>query len=106
VVDFANSAGVPDPPLADVRLAVSEAVTNVVIHGYRSDGEPGPVDVAAEVEGGRIHIVVGDEGVGFAPRIGSPGAGMGLPIIATIADSFELTRRDPHGSELHVSFKL
>jgi serine/threonine-protein kinase RsbW/stage II sporulation protein AB (anti-sigma F factor) len=103
---FASGAGVANPPLADVRLAVSEAVTNAVIHSYRDDPEPGPVDVAAEVGDEGLRIVVSDRGLGFGPRTDSPGAGMGLPIIAAVADRFEIRRRLPAGTEVHICFDL
>ncbi|HEX8102713.1 MAG TPA: ATP-binding protein, partial [Solirubrobacteraceae bacterium] len=63
VVAFASAAHVPDPPLSDVRLAVSEALTNVVLHGYRGLPEPGPIEVTATMEPDALHIVIADEGV-------------------------------------------
>ena len=34
-VEFARAEGVPNPPLEDLRLAISEAATNAVIHAFR-----------------------------------------------------------------------
>jgi serine/threonine-protein kinase RsbW len=106
VCAFASDAGLPDPPLADVRLAVSEAVTNVVLHGYRDDAEPGPVEIDAELDEHELRLVVADRGVGMQPRGHSPGAGFGLPLIAAIADAHEIRARRPHGTELHLSFRV
>jgi anti-sigma regulatory factor (Ser/Thr protein kinase) len=106
VAAFAATSGVLDPPLSDVRLAVSEAVGNVVIHSYRNHVEPGLVDVDASVVEGELRVVVADRGDGFAPRHDSPGSGMGLPIIAAVADRFEIRSRAPLGTEVHLSFKL
>jgi serine/threonine-protein kinase RsbW len=105
VCEFASRAGLPDPPLADVRLAVSEAVTNVVLHGYRDDAEPGPVEIDAEFHEHELRLVVADCGIGMEPRGDSPGAGFGLPLIAAIADAHEIRARRPHGTELHLRFR-
>lgn len=106
VADFASGLGVPDPPLSAVRLAVSEAVTNVVMHGYREQSTPGEVELEAAVRDDALHISVRDRGLGFKPRSDSPGAGFGLPIIAEVTDEFEVRDRRPRGTELHFCFKL
>jgi serine/threonine-protein kinase RsbW len=76
-----------------VALAVTEAVTNVIVHAYRDrapDSDPGHVHVTVTVEPDELLVAVRDEGGGIAPRLDSPGAGLGLPIIATLADRFEV----------------
>lgn len=50
--------------LADVKTAVSEAVTNSIIHGYEN-GE-GEIDIECEIHGQDIHIEILDQGVGIA----------------------------------------
>ena len=50
--------------IADVKTAVSEAVTNAIIHGYQ--GEDGQVRLFCEVESRQIHIRIEDDGVGIA----------------------------------------
>ncbi len=51
--------------LSDVKTAVSEAVTNAIVHGYRD--APGTVVLAAAVlSGGRVRIRVRDKGIGIA----------------------------------------
>ena len=106
VVSFAAAAGVTDPSLADVKLAISEALTNVVVHSYRDGGRPGPIEVDARIHDGRLEITIADEGPGMRPRPDSPGAGLGLPIIASLAGGFEIRERDPRGTELHLCFVL
>jgi anti-sigma regulatory factor (Ser/Thr protein kinase) len=90
-----------------VALAVSEAVTNVVVHAYRDrdpDAEPGHVHVTVTVEGDELLVGITDEGVGMTPRPDSPGAGLGLAIIATLADRFEVQQLSS-GTRLLLGFR-
>jgi serine/threonine-protein kinase RsbW len=88
-----------------VRLAVSEAVSNVVVHGYR-DRPDGRVTVAIDSGRDKLHVVVRDEGCGMQPRADSSGAGFGLPLIAHMADSFSLSEPPGGGTELCMTFPL
>lgn len=101
--EFASDS-VPDPPLADMRLAVSEALTNAVLHGYR-ESDTGEVAVHAELGRDELRIVVSDAGVGFSPRTDSPGLGLGMRLMQTVADDFEIRSGAP-GTEIHMSFQL
>src|SRR3954468_5499768 len=83
---------IDDQTLADVKLAVTEACTNAVVHAY-PDGE-GPLEVVVCVRDDRLTIVVRDEGRGIVPRTDSPGLGLGLPLIATLAEALELATDD------------
>src|SRR4051794_7892627 len=95
---------VPDHALADVKLAVTEACTNVVVHAY---GEAeGPMGVSAALRDGRLTVVVSDEGLGIVPRPDSPGLGLGLPLIATLAESLELGTGDDDQTEVRMTFVL
>lgn len=95
----------PDPPLSDVELAVSEAVSNVVTHAYIEDAEPGEFRIAVEWSPDEVEIVVEDDGRGLLPWIDSPGLGLGLPLIARLADRFD-TRAEPgRGTRLCMWFK-
>lgn len=49
--------------LEDVKTAVSEAVTNAVIHGYQ--GGPGMIQMELEIEGKQVRIAIRDNGVGI-----------------------------------------
>jgi hypothetical protein len=76
VCDFAAGAGMTEC-LGDLRLAVSEAVTNSVVHAYREDRQRGQVSVTANLRDGCLEVVVADEGTGYRPRLDSPWTGCG-----------------------------
>jgi anti-sigma regulatory factor (Ser/Thr protein kinase) len=99
-----DALDVPDHALADVKLAVTEACTNVVVHAY-PNGE-GPMAIAAGLENGQLTVVVSDEGRGILPRPDSPGLGLGLPLIATLASSLELGTNDADETEVRMIFEL
>ena len=101
---FAAGAGVADPPLADVALALTEAVTNAVVHGYRDRAQPGTVKVTACHEDHELRVVVEDHGTGCAPRTDSPGLGLGIGLITALTERVEFRPASPCGTEVHMSF--
>jgi serine/threonine-protein kinase RsbW/stage II sporulation protein AB (anti-sigma F factor) len=105
VVDFAESLGLDPRAIGDIALAVTEAVSNVVVHAYDS-GERGPVEVQADYDGFALVLRVIDAGHGMLPRRTSPGLGLGLPIIGEVADRLEICElpRDA-GVELTMTFR-
>ncbi len=99
-----DALDVDDQVLADVKLAVTEACTNVVVHAY--GGEDGPMEIAASVSPERLMVAIRDEGRGMLPRPDSPGLGLGLPLIATLAETLELGRSLDDRTEVRMSFRL
>jgi serine/threonine-protein kinase RsbW len=91
--------------LSDIRLAVTEACTNVVVHAY-PDGEEGPMEVLATLLGDELIVVVRDEGRGIGPRPDSPGLGLGLPLIASLAESLQLGHDLQERTEVRMTFSL
>ena len=98
---LAGDCGLDEATIGDVRLAVSEAATNALIHGYR-DGE-GTIQVEASIDEGELIIAISDTGRGMAPRDDSPGLGLGLPIIAKVARRLEVLDDGP-GTRLRMAF--
>jgi serine/threonine-protein kinase RsbW len=101
----AQRAGAENAVLDAVRLAVSEAVSNVVVHGYRHAGR-GEFTMSVTWEDNRLQVTVRDHGCGMQPRMDSPGAGLGLPLIARLADSFSVSEPADGGTELSMTFPL
>jgi anti-sigma regulatory factor (Ser/Thr protein kinase) len=102
---FAREAGADADQLEAVRLAASEAVTNAVMHAY-AQGELGTVQVSASYVEDELWILVADGGGGLRPRANSPGLGLGLALIAQLADEFQILSRGSGGTELRLRFKL
>lgn len=94
------------PGLRDaIVLCVSEAVTNAVVHGYRDDVD-GVVEMEAAQTGDAFCVFVRDRGSGPMGDRDSPGLGVGLPLMATLADTFEISARDTGGTEIALRFRL
>jgi serine/threonine-protein kinase RsbW len=91
--------------LADVLLAVSEVVTNCVVHAYR-DRPAGSVAVEAERSGDELVLSVSDGGRGMAPRDDSPGLGLGLPLVGRIARRVDITAPAGGGTLVSMYFSL
>ena len=91
---LADIVALPDELLADLKLALTEAVSNSVRHAY-PDGS-GSVSIAYELTGETLAVEVADDGTGFDPDGRRPWGeeltegGLGIAIIRTIADEFEV----------------
>jgi anti-sigma regulatory factor (Ser/Thr protein kinase) len=103
-VKFASGAGASDELAQAIALAVSETVTNAVVHAY--DGaERGDVRVSCHVEGERVIVEVADEGVGIAPRRDSSGIGHGLAVVGALAQALAIAPgSDRRGTVVTLAF--
>jgi serine/threonine-protein kinase RsbW len=99
---LAGALKLPDDVIEDMRLAVTEACTNVVRHAYQ--GDEGKIDVVVRPKGDALEVVVSDAGRGIAPSPDTAGPGLGLPLIAALADTLEIERRRDSGSRLIMRF--
>jgi PAS domain S-box-containing protein len=100
---FAAALGAPEPSLANLSLAVTEAVTNAVLHAY-VDLDPGEVTVLAQAAPDEVIVAVLDDGRGMQPRPDSPGLGMGLPMIGQLTTSVDIRERPAGGTEVRMRF--
>ena len=85
VVAFAEVQGATPMALWSIGQAIGEALNNIVIHAYRDELAPGSMTVDAHREPAHLAVAVIDEGRGFEPRTDSPGLGLGMPVIASLA---------------------
>ena len=81
VAAVARTCGAPE---ADVKLAVSEAVSNAVTHAFR-DRDPGKIMVGARVDRGKLLVTIADDGSGMRPNLDSKGLGLGISLITKLA---------------------
>ena len=105
------SLGINDSALADLRLVVDEAVTNVVIHGY-GDVE-GNVEIRMEASGSSVIVRIRDNAKTFNPdQLGAPQlntplkdrpfGGMGIFLIRKMTDEAEFLPLPGGGNELRL----
>jgi serine/threonine-protein kinase RsbW/stage II sporulation protein AB (anti-sigma F factor) len=106
IADFLGEAGIGEPLLTSAKLAVSEAVTNAVMHAYVDAPKPGAVSVDATFDGDSLLVEVSDDGSGMMPRLDSPGLGVGLPLIAGTTDTLDIGNSPRGGTVLRMSFAL
>lgn len=101
--------------IADVKTAVSEAVTNAVIHAY--DGECGKVLLRCILENSRVHIEVEDYGKGiedikqameplFTTKPELDRSGMGFSFMEAFMDELEVTSRPGEGTLITMEKKF
>ena len=91
--------------VADMKMAVTEACTNVVVHAY--EGGEGTLEVEMLAGEEDLTIVVRDHGAGIQPkpaRTEPPALGLGLPLIAALSDAFELRGTAGRGTEVRMTF--
>jgi anti-sigma regulatory factor (Ser/Thr protein kinase) len=106
VLDWAQRHVDDRAVLSDIALAVTEATTNVVLHAYRDRDEPGSVTIEARSNGDHLDLLVRDEGTGLTPRVDSPGLGLGLGLIAQVADSADVRAPESGGTEVLMRFNV
>jgi anti-sigma regulatory factor (Ser/Thr protein kinase) len=100
----AAERGLDGRALDQLRLAVSEALTNAVLHAYPENGPPGPVRLEVAGEGGEVRVTVSDHGGGMAVQSGRRGLGLGLCILASAADFCEICSIRGEGMRVSVGF--
>jgi serine/threonine-protein kinase RsbW len=102
---FGEAFEVSESKLADIKLAVTEACANVVVHAYPGGAE-GPMEVLASIDAGKLTVLVRDWGGGIRPRSDSPGLGLGLSLMAALAETVQLGRDDEEHTEVRMTFAL
>jgi serine/threonine-protein kinase RsbW len=104
---LAESIGMDEPGIADLKTVVTEACMNVVVHAYPED-QPGPLEVQATPDGDGLTVAVRDHGMGIRPRTdGSrPSLRLGLTLIAALSNSFEIKGGIDRGTEIRMHVPL
>ncbi len=105
LAEVAAAAGAGGERLEEIRLAVSEALTNAVVHAYRN-GETGRFQVTAAVASGELWVLIADDGRGLHAWNDSRGLGIGLSLISGLSDDFAIVTRASGGTEVQMRFDL
>lgn len=95
--------------ITDVKTAVSEAVTNAIIHGY--DNKDGIVKIETIIEGSEVTVIVSDSGTGienielamqplYTSRPDLERSGMGFTVMETFMDSLKVESEKGKGTKV------
>ena len=100
----------------DVKTAVSEAVTNSIIHGYENR-EDGLVRIEAEINKNEVTIVIIDKGIGiddieqameplYTSRPDIERSGMGFTVMETFMDDLKVESEKGIGTKVVIKKKF
>lgn len=104
------------PQLADLKTAVSEAVTNCIVHAYPD--KIGPITMTAAIyEGGIVRITITDRGVGipdiakamepmFTTGDAEERAGLGFAVMQSFMDKVKVSSTPGRGTRVTLTKRL
>ena len=104
------------PQLADMKTAVSEAVTNCIVHAYPD--KIGPITMTAAIyEGGIVRITITDRGVGipdiakamepmFTTGDAEERAGLGFAVMQSFMDKVKVSSTPGRGTRVTLTKRL
>ena len=101
--------------IADIKTAVSEAVTNAIIHGYQSPEQK--VEVLCKICGQDVEITVSDKGIGicavkkamepfYTTKPELERSGMGFSFMEAFMDKLEVESAPGQGTSVHMTKKI
>jgi len=111
VASFASQLDPTIEELADIKTAVSEAVTNAIIHGYENRIEK--ILIECNIIGNRLEIIIEDFGTGipnieeamepfYTSRPELERSGMGFTVMETFMDSLEIFSEENKGTKIKM----
>lgn len=97
--------------LSDIKTAVSEAVTNAIIHGYEK--EQGMVKISGKIEDSTLYLEISDEGEGISdiPKAMEPlytskpeldRSGMGFAFMEAFMDELQVESEPGKGTKIRM----
>lgn len=109
---FSISANPTLNEISDVKTAVSEAVTNAIVHGYPDT--IGSIDIEAELTDNLLHIIIRDYGVGicdveevlepyFTTKLEDERSGMGFTIMKNFMDDVKVESKLNKGTVVKMT---
>ena len=115
VAAFAAQLDITISDMSDVKTAVSEAVTNSIIHGYR--GGKGVITIICRAADNELEVIVEDTGCGiedvekarqplYTTYEGEERSGMGFTVMETFMDSLEVYSKPNEGTRVHMKKRV
>lgn len=112
VAAFAAQLNPTIEEIADIKTAVSEAVTNSIIHGY--DSGEGKVTLTCTIEGNKITVIVTDKGKGildikqameplYTTKPEMERSGMGFAFMEAFMDELEVVSAPNEGTTVTMT---
>lgn len=101
---IAAEAGLGEVRRHELVLAVSEAVTNAVLHAYPN--VPGQIHLYVAAGEENLTVLIADDGAGLRQAALEPGLGLGLMLMAGAADGFVISQGPEGGTEVELRFSL
>ena len=104
--------------IADIKCAVSEAVTNAIVHGYRDTPETGSISITVSILSGRaVRIEIKDKGCGipdvtqarmplYTTDAAGERSGMGFTVMESFTDALKVTSKVGKGTTVTMWKKL
>lgn len=100
----------------DIKTAVSEAVTNCIVHAYPNN-ENGEIIIESTIEDNSIHISVSDYGLGiediekalqpfYSTRSSEERSGMGFTVMQTFMDEVKVFSAPNDGTKIEMCKKI
>ena len=115
VAAFAAQLNPTVSEITEIKTAVSEAVTNAIIHGYENSG--GWVNLKCEINNRDIHIEISDEGKGidnidlareplYTSKPEMERSGMGFTVMETFMDNITVVSEPGKGTKIEMTKRL
>lgn len=111
VASFCSNVNFSIEEISDIKTAVSEGVTNAIVHGY--EGSIGEIEINCEIYENRVEIVIVDNGKGienleealtpfFTTKPDKERSGMGFTVMEGFMDKMEVNSKIGEGTKLKL----
>ena len=115
VASFCSNYNFDIEAISDIKTAVSEAVTNSIVHGY--EGNIGEIEIECNIFKEYVEIIISDKGVGienidkaitpfFTTKPEKERSGMGFTVMEGFMDKMEVTSEKSKGTTVKLIKKI
>lgn len=103
--------------LADIKAAVSEAVTNCIVHAYSESDKAGKITITAKISDDCIYIKIKDSGCGiedikqameplFTTKADEERSGLGFAVMESCSDKVRVSSKKGKGTTVTLTFSI